>query len=70
MKSMLNIFFLLLFCLLITGCSDEGNNNPAKTKKDHVWKEQTDAINKAKEVEGMIMDSAEDTRQQIEKQSE
>jgi len=57
---------LLLMSILINGCSDD--NNPQKN--DHVWKEQTQAIEKAKAVEGLLQDSAEEQRRQIQDQSE
>jgi outer membrane biogenesis lipoprotein LolB len=65
MKIFINVMLMMISCLLITACSDEGSSN-AEAKKDHVWKEQTDTINKAKEVEGMLMDSAANTRNALE----
>jgi hypothetical protein len=53
--------------LNICGCSD---NNDTQEKKNHVWKEQTESIEKAKAVEGMLQDSAEAQRRQIQEQSE
>lgn len=70
MNVALKTILLLGTCLIFTGCSGEDDSNNTEAKKDHVWKEQTDTINKAKEVEGMIMDSAADTRNKIEQQSE
>lgn len=51
----------------IYGCSD---NNDTQEKKDHVWKGQTEAIEKARAVEGMLQDSAEAQRRQIQEQLE
>ncbi len=65
MKNPLTIFLIII--LNICGCSD---NNDTQEKKDHVWKEQTEAIEKAKAVEGMLRDSAEEQRRQIMEQSE
>jgi outer membrane biogenesis lipoprotein LolB len=70
MQYIINVFLLLYSCLLFMACSDEGGSGNAETKNDHVWKEQTNTINKAKEVEGMMLESAEATRKVIEKQSE
>jgi len=70
MRNFTKIFLLFISCSLFIACSDEGNNNNASSKKDHVWKEQTDAINRAKEVEGMLLDAAEKNRKAIERQSE
>lgn len=72
MRYFIQILLLLISCSTFTACSGEGDSNSknASTEKDHVWKEQTDTINKAKEVEGMIMDAAEETRKAIEQQVE
>ncbi len=39
--------------LLVGGCSSEDNE-----PKEHVWKDQVETIDKAREVEGMIQDAA------------
>jgi len=57
----------MVSCLIFFGCSDESSNS---SQKDHVWKEQTDTIDKAKEVEGMMMESAAATREAIDKHDE
>ena len=69
MQNFITTIMLLSSCLFFVACSDE-NSSSADAEKDHVWKEQTDTINKAKEVEGMLMDSAENTRKAIEDQNE
>ena len=69
MSNFIKVFLMLVLCSIFVACSDESNND-VEAKKDHVWKIQTDAIDKAKEVEGMLMDSAENTRKTIESQSE
>jgi outer membrane biogenesis lipoprotein LolB len=46
----------------LTACSEESNN---REKQDHIWNEQTDTLNKAKAVEGLIQDAAEARGQQI-----
>ena len=57
----------LIFLLGLAGCSgDEGSG----AKGDHVWKEQTDTINKAKQVEGMVMDAAKAQREAVENQEQ
>ena len=67
MEKFIKIFSLLISCLMFIACSD-GSSNNAEAKKDHVWKETTDTIDRAKEVEGMLMESAENTRSAIESQ--
>lgn len=61
---------VLASCLILFGCSDDSSNSSTTNQKDHVWKEQTDTINRAKEVEGMMLESAEATRKLIEEQGE
>ncbi|MCZ6803024.1 MAG: hypothetical protein O7D86_03580 [Proteobacteria bacterium] len=70
MKNFIKFLLLLILCSLFTACLDESNTDNADVKKDHVWKETTDTIDRAKEVEGMIMDAAEKNRKTIEQQAE
>lgn len=70
MRNFIKVFLLLVCCSILSACSDEDNSEGATAKKDHVWKEQTDMINKAKEVEAMILDSAAATRKTIEQNTE
>ncbi len=70
MHNFIKLLLLLISSSLFIACSDESNNSNAGSKSDHVWKEQTDTINKAREIEGIIMDSAEETRKALEQQSE
>ncbi len=55
--------FLISMIILLSACSED-----KETSGEHVWKEQTDTINKAKQVEAMIMDSAEKQKKAIEEQ--
>jgi len=54
-----------LACLM-TACSD--SDKTQKVEQDHVWKEQTDMINKAKDVEQLLKDSAAIQQQNIDEQ--
>jgi uncharacterized protein YcfL len=65
MKKVIKVVLLTVSYLLFVACSSE-DNNQAVSEKGHVWKEQTDTINKAKEVEGILMDSADQTRKALE----
>lgn len=51
---------------MLFACSDDNDDGRDTGKNDHVWKEQTEAIDKAKEVEGMLLNSAEQTRKSSE----
>ena len=63
------IIFLGSILLFISACSDDENaTTEKKLSGDHVWKEQTQAIDRAKEVEGLIQDAADQQRKQIDEQ--
>lgn len=63
-KSTLILIFLSFF--LINGCSKEEEKAvPKQTRQDHVWKSQTQALEKAKEVEQVLMDADKKRRQTI-----
>ena len=47
--------------MTLTACSSESDD--AKTGKEHVWKEQTDAIDKAREVESILKRGQEQKKQ-------
>jgi outer membrane biogenesis lipoprotein LolB len=68
MQNLINVFLLLVLYLVVAACSDEADTNNSAAKKDHVWKETTETIDRAKEVEGLILDAAENTRRTIEAQ--
>lgn len=62
---------------LLGGCSGGDENappaadkpsvgKPAADRKDHVWKGQVDAMDKAREVEGVLKSSAESQRRAAE----
>lgn len=52
---------------MIAACSDDQND---KVQKDHVWKQQTDMIDKAKGVESMLNDAAALQQQKINEQTQ
>lgn len=52
---------LMTFGLVVGGCSSEDNE-----VKEHVWKDQVEAIDKAREVEGMVLDAAGKQKKQAE----
>ena len=56
------LLLLLTTILFVVGCSDN------KVEK-HVWKEKTDTIEKAKEVEQLILDTSQQQRQRMDEQS-
>jgi len=52
----MKFIYLLPLALLLGACSDDSmDNEPAKAAGDHVWKQQTDTLDKARGVEDTIM---------------
>lgn len=65
------IIFLALGLLFVSACSDEDKaTSENKPGGDHVWKEQTQAIDKTKEVEGLLKDISEQQRKIIDEQTQ
>jgi hypothetical protein len=61
----------VLALLIATACSDNSDSHQADSKaaNDHIWKEQTKALDKAKGVETMVMDAAQKRLKQSEQQT-
>ena len=68
---MKNFLFVCLL-LLLAGCSegDDAGGGVEKQQQEHVWSEQTNTINKAKDVENILGDAAARQRRQIDEQSQ
>ena len=65
------IIFLSATLLLASACSDDGEDTSGKKLNgDHVWKEQTKTIDKAKEVEGLLKDATDQQRKIIDEQAQ
>lgn len=60
----MRILVYLGLAILITGCSDDGQD------KGHVWQEQTDSIQKAEDVNELMMETDRQRREAIEQQSQ
>lgn len=63
MRAIISIAMATAF--FISGCSDDSDD---KVNDDHVWKEQTATIDRAKGVQDMLNKSAEDKAKTIEEQ--
>ena len=59
------IIILSAVLLLVSACSDDDRESG-----DHVWKEQTQALDKAKEVEGLLKDVTDQQRKMIDEQAQ
>jgi len=65
------IIFLSAVLLLVSACSDDDDAaSENKGSGDHVWKEQTQAIDKAKEVEGLLKEATDQQRKIIDEQAQ
>lgn len=65
------LYGLILGLSLISlgSCSNgEEGQSDSSQEGDHVWKEQTDTLDRAKEAEQMLLDSTEQQRRAIEEQ--
>jgi len=63
---MIKIICIMLVMLFISACDD--SDAPKEIGKDHIWKEQTDMIDKAKTVEQLVNDAAIEQKQLIDLQ--
>jgi len=59
------IIILSAVLLLVSACSDDDRESG-----DHVWKEQTQVLDKAKEVEGLLKDVSDQQRKIIDEQTQ
>lgn len=78
---MKNILFAACLLLLFAGCSggddaggdasgDAGEQQQENSQQEHVWSEQTNTINKARNVENILGDAAARQRREIDGQSQ
>lgn len=69
----MNVWKIIATVLLLTvqtGCSDNSNNKTkSKANNDHIWKSQTEAMERAIDVETVIMESANNKLKQADDQS-
>lgn len=64
----MKIRVLFVVCLLAVSVSCSDEQHPVDG--DHVWKDQTDMIDKAKQVEQLVNDSALQQKQDIEQSTD
>lgn len=57
-----------LTILVVTGLFACGGDPEPPRTKDHIWSSQTDMINRAQEVDGLVGDAAARQRQQLDSQ--
>jgi len=64
---MLRVLIISLSVLLITACADDQVD---KVQKDHVWKQETDMIDKAKGIESILNNALALQQQKIHGQTQ
>ena len=65
------ILIIAVTLLSVSACSDDGKDTTEKKLTgDHVWKEQTLAIDKAKAAQGLIEDAAVEQPKIIDEQAQ
>jgi len=68
MKRQQILIFMSLF--IVIGCSSEDNSaTKSKSSDEHIFKNQVQAIEKAKEVEVLLQNAADQQRKAIEEQT-
>ncbi len=60
--------YCILLPVLLTGCG--GEQEPAVEQRAHVWQEQINTIDKARDVDTLMQDSASRQRQVIDAQAQ
>lgn len=60
--------YSVLLVLLLAACG--GGQEPPAEKRGHVWQEQIDTMDKARDVDTLLQDSATAQRQAIEAQAQ
>jgi len=61
---LVDLLIIISITLFVGGCSGDQSDTG-----DHAWKEQTDALKKAEQVEDQILKQAEQQRKSIEQQT-
>lgn len=64
------LYLLFAVQILFLAACDNGGSEDQKQAQGHIWKEQTDTIEKARAVEGILQESAQEQRQKIQSETE
>jgi PBP1b-binding outer membrane lipoprotein LpoB len=66
----LKLAVVITLLVIFSGCSEgTDSKTQAKPQQDHIWKQQTQAIERAREVESVVSDSAKRRLEETERQT-
>lgn len=66
-RKLITVITLLVIC---AGCSESTDSKTQnKPKNDHIWKQQTQTIERAKAVESVVRDSAKRSLEEADRQA-
>ena len=61
--------FVLSVVLLLVACSSGDDQAKSQEVEEHIWKSQTDMINKSRNLEGLLQDAADKRQQEADRQA-
>ena len=69
MKLIRPVFVVLIVCIVSACDTESTSDSQHNVIQDNIYNDQFDAINKAKQVENLLLDSAQKQREAIDAQS-
>jgi len=61
---------MLWLCAGLVACGGSGEQAAPEPRDGHIWKSQTDMVDRAHDVEGLLEDASDRQRGQIEEQAQ
>ena len=69
MNNLARLVIAIPFCVILSACDNE-REEVEHASQPHVWQGQVDALDKAKEVDNVLKESADRQRQMVDQQTE